>query len=324
MAAMLACEGEPGTPSSPDPTETVPAAPAAEPALVFSHLPNPVHPGDFADPFVLAADTTYYAFATNHGSVNVPVLRSRDLVSWTSAGDAMPVLPAWAASGRGLTWAPSVLAVDGRYVLFFTARDRQAGLQCIGRAESRTPWGPFVDSSDAPFICQTALGGSIDASVVRDASGTAYILWKNDGNCCHQAVTLWSQRLAPDARSVLGAPTPLLHRDRDWEGALIEAPTMWRDEDGWRLLYSANMWNTDRYAIGYARCDSPLGPCRKIGEGPVMVSDATTAGPGGAEVFRDRQGRRWIAYHGWSPGAVGYAHGGARSLRLDRVELARP
>jgi hypothetical protein len=82
------------------------------------------------------------------------------------------------------------------------------------------------------------------------------------------------------------------------------------------------MWDTDRYAIGYARCDSPLGPCRKVGDAPVLASNAETAGPGGAEVFSDREGRRWVAYHGWTAGAVGYRNGGARRLRLDRVELA--
>ena len=323
-AALLACEGGSGTPSSPDPTESGSAAHAApEPAVVFSHLPNPVRPGDFADPFVLVTDSAYYAFATNRASINVPVLRSPDLLTWSPAGDALPALPAWAASGKGLTWAPSVLSLGRRYLLFYTARDRSAGLQCIGRAEGWAPAGPFIDTSAAPFLCQAELGGSIDASVVRDGD-VVYLLWKNDGNCCGKPVTLWSQRLDSDGRTLLGTPAPLLQRDRPWEGPLIEAPTMWEDQGGWRLLYSANMWDTDRYAIGYARCESPLGPCRKVGDGPVMRSDAETAGPGGAEAFSDRAGQRWIAYHGWTAGAVGYGHGGVRSLRLDRVELDQP
>jgi hypothetical protein len=55
-----------------------------------------------------------------------------------------------------------------------------------------------------------------------------------------------------------------------------------------------------------------------------MVSDAVVAGPGGAEVFTDLAGRRWLAYHGWSPTAIGYRAGGVRSLRLDRVEVVGP
>jgi beta-xylosidase len=233
----------------------------------------------------------------------------------------MPELPSWAASDTTLTWAPAVLALNQRYILFFTARDLRSGLQCIGRAESTSPTGPFVDQSSSPFICQTDLGGSIDASVVRDSAGI-YLLWKNDGNCCGKAVTLWSQQLNGDGSVLVGPRAALLHPDRSWEGPLIEAPSMWQENGAWHLIYSANMWNTDRYATGYGTCDSPLGPCRKVGEGPLLASDAETAGPGGAEVFTDLDGRRWLAYHGWIATRVGYRNGGVRSLRLDRIQLA--
>ena len=321
-AAFFACEGEPTTSSSSAPPE--PTSPSAAQPVGFSHFPNPVRPDDFADPYVLVGGTGYYAFATNTASANVPVLRSMDLVNWTPLGDAMPVLPVWAQTGKRLTWAPAVVAVEDHYLLFYTARDGRSNRQCIGRAESAAASGPFMDPSSAPFICQAELGGSIDASIVRDPTGRLYLLWKSDGNCCGKPVMLWSQELSADGRALLDQPKPLLSPDQPWEGPLIEAPTMWHDEAGWRLLYSANSWNTDRYAIGYARCDSPLGPCRKIGDGPVMVSDAETSGPGGAEVFSDRQGQRWVAYHGWTAGTVGYARGGARSLRLDRVETGQP
>jgi hypothetical protein len=313
-AVFLACDEE----RSLAPPDTSP-----DPApIVFAGHAGPVWPGDFPDPYILATDSGYYAYATNLAVANVPVLRSSDLTRWTTAGDALPVLPAWAEPGKRLTWAPAVLAVGSRYVLFFTARDRSSGRQCIGRAESSHPAGPFLDRSSSPFLCQPELGGSIDPSVARDeADGGLYLIWKNDGNCCNGAVSLWSQRLDSRAARVLGPRAALLTRDRAWEGPLIEGPTMWREQGVWHLLYSANMWNTDRYAIGYARCDSPLGPCRKRGIGPVMRSDRNTVGPGGPEVFTDRAGRRHVAYHGWRSEAVGYRRGGARSLRIDRIEV---
>jgi beta-xylosidase len=206
-------------------------------------------------------------------------------------------------------------------LLFYTARDWRSGLQCIGRAESRIPTGPFVDENRGPFICQMDLGGSIDASPVRDESDEVYIIWKNDGNCCAKPVTFWSQRLDSTGRELVGPRSAILHRDQAWEGPLIEAPTMWQENGGWHLLYSANVWNTERYATGYAACASPMGPCTKAGHGPVLASDAETAGPGGAEVFTDRRGSHWVAYHGWTAGLVGYRNGGARSLRLDRISL---
>jgi beta-xylosidase len=322
-AAFFACETEPTTLSAPDPIDpTTPLPGASVQPVAFAHDNNPVYPSDFPDPFVLVADSAYYAFSTNSSSaVHVPVLRSTDLATWESLGDALPELPQWAVAGRRLTWAPAVLKIEGRYVLLYTTRDAVSGLQCIGRAESPTPAGPFVDNSSAPFICQTDRGGSIDASFVSDSSGV-FVLWKNDGNCCAKTVTIWSQRLTPDGRTLLGTPSALLHRDRSWEGPLVEAPTMWEEKGRWHLLYSANMWNTDRYATGYATCDSPTGPCRKVGVGPVLVSDTEMSGPGGAEVFMDLTGQRWVAYHGWTATQVGYVAGGARSFRLDRVTLS--
>ena len=318
VATLLACAGDPTTPTSNDVPE--PTGPIA-----VTRYRNPVYPGDFADPFVLVADGRYYAYATNLRGVNVPILESADLVDWTPMGDAMPELPAWAVSGRKLTWAPAVASTTVGYALYYTARDQRSGRQCIGLAESASPTGPFVDHRREPFICQTELGGSIDASVVWDATtGARYLLWKNDGNCCAKQVTLWSQRLSADGRRLEGPRAALLHRDLPWEGPLIEGPTMWHEAGAWRLLYSANQWNTDRYSTGAAVCDSPLGPCSKTGDGPLLASDELVAGPGGAEVFMDLEGRRWLAYHGWSPGAIGYANGGARSLRLDRVEVSRP
>jgi beta-xylosidase len=313
-AVFLACKA--------DRAVTPTALPGESPRIRFDQRSGPVSSGDFADPFVLATDSGFYAYATNTRSANVPMLRSPDLVGWTSAGDALPVLPSWAESGRRLTWAPAVARVGLRYVLFFSARDRRSGRQCLGRAESAGPAGPFSDPTPAPFLCQLELGGSIDPSLVWDgAEGAMYLLWKNDGNCCNLPVRLWSQRLDDHGMALVGPRAALLDRDRGWEGSLIEGPTMWWERGSWHLLYSANRWDSERYAIGYARCDSPLGPCRKRGSGPVMESDGETAGPGGPEVFTDAGGRRWMAYHGWTLDAVGYAQGGMRSLRLARVEV---
>jgi beta-xylosidase len=320
-AAVLGCADEPITTSALDPTDTSsPVGPGQLPGT--TQYTNPVYAGDFPDPYVLRVGAVYYAYSTNAGIRNVPTLRSSDLVNWEPVGDALPVLPSWAESGRRLTWAPAVLALERGYVLLYTARNHYSGRQCIGRAESPSPTGPFLDESPTPFICQVDLGGSIDPSIVRDTAGDLYVIWKNDGNCCGHPVSLWSQRLSGDARSLVGNPVEILRQDQAWEGALIEGPTMWQAEGTWHLLYSANRWNTEHYATGYAECRSPLGPCHKPMTAPIIASDAETSGPGGAEVFTDLDGHRWLAYHGWTAGRVGYRQGGARSLRIDRVELS--
>src|SRR4051794_35715189 len=131
VVTLFACTGGPAaTTSGSLPTESGSTPTASDPAVAFSHLPNPVRPGSFPDPFVLVTDSLYYAFSTNSATANVPVLQSSDLVTWTDIGDAMPLLPSW-AGGKRHTWAPAVLAIGRRYVLFYTARDGRSDLQCI-------------------------------------------------------------------------------------------------------------------------------------------------------------------------------------------------
>jgi beta-xylosidase len=89
--------------------------------------------------------------------------------------------------------------------------------------------------------------------------------------------------------------------------------------DYW-LLYSGNWWSSADYAIGYARCDAPDGPCVKPRQGPLVATGPAGLGPGGAETFVDGTGQRWMAYHAWA-GTVGYAQGGRRTLRIGQLSF---
>jgi beta-xylosidase len=287
------------------------------------HLPvsaPPADPRDFPDPFVLDAGQRYYAFGTNAGPTNVQVMSSDDLRHWKTEPDALPRLPAWA--DRGNTWAPAVLSRGDSFVLFYTGRERRAQRQAISVGTSGVPGGPYRDVSAGPLIYQLDLGGSIDASPFVDADGAAYLLWKADSNAIRRPSSLWIQRLSDDGTTLVAPPIRLLDHDAAWEKPLIEAPSLVRSGETYYLFYSANWWNTDRYAIGYATSSSVTGPYTKVTiERPWFASDAQVAGPGGQEWFVDHSGQLWMAYHGWAPGRIGYPHG-ARSLRLARVSIS--
>ena len=265
---------------------------AATPRRLYA---NPVIDRDFPDPDILDAGGTYYAFGTNAAGLNVQVARSLDLVSWTGAGDALPVLPAWARAGR--TWAPDVSETMNGFVLYFTAQHAASGRQCIGVATSASPGGPFLAAS-APLVCQLELGGSIDPASFVDADGTRYLAWKNDGNCCALPTRIFAQRLSPNGLALEGAPTVLLGADREWEGGIVEAPTLWRAGGRYYLFYSANGYAGARYAIGYAVADRVLGPYRK-GDDRVLATTGGLIGPGGQDVLVATDGSTWLAYHSW-------------------------
>lgn len=290
---------------------------------------NPVIPSDFADPFVLRVGETFYAYATNALGKNVQAAKSTNLTSWSDLADAMPALPAWAKANASLTWAPSVLARGSRFVLYYTARHIASGFQCIGRAMADSPEGPFVDESDAPLVCQVAaeqpLCGSIDASPFVDDDGNAFLLWKSDENAeaCKADARLWSQKLTADGLALEGTAAELLRRDKAWELPLIEGPSMTKHDGKYYLFYSANWWESPNYAVGYATCSGPVGPCeKKSTDAPLVTSRDGALGPGGQEFFTDTTGKLWMSYHGWSSPIVGYSNGGARALRIDPISFA--
>jgi beta-xylosidase len=202
-------------------------------------------------------------------------------------------------------------------------REPRAGRQAISVGHAADPGGPYVDASKAPLIYQVALGGSIDPSPFVDTDGAAYLVWKADANAVNQPSTLWIQRLAEDGLALTGEPTRLLGYDAAWETPLIEAPSLVYAASTYYLFYSANWWNTNRYAIGYATSPNLLGPYTKATTaGPWLASDGAVDGPGGQEWFTDGSGQLRMAYHGWEPSRVGYPDG-ARTLRLATVSMAR-
>ena len=287
---------------------------AAEPYTQDAFVP--VFQENFPDSFVLPHGSQFIAYATNNGA-NVPIAVSRDLVTWGfaldpttgKARDALPHLGAWAK--EGFTWAPEVLQLGNRYLLYYTASDRKRSAQCIGVAEASDPMGPFIDSRTDPIVCQTALGGSIDADPFRDADGKLYLYFKNDGNRVHARTSLWGQSLAPDGLSVSRQPVELVKDNQSWEERVVEAPSMIRTPAGYRLFFSGGFfgWNENEgglspYAMGYASCSGALGPCTAARENPILhsYSDRTAgclSGPGHQSIFQVGN-RSFISFHAWA------------------------
>ena len=319
--------------STPTPAATGTQAPEQEPvatqteSLTLTPEPtelsgpsytNPVYQNDFPDPHVILVDDTYYAYSTTVSPRNIRVITSKDLVNWEDLGDALPALPKWAMLNSGFTWAPGVIQIEDKFVMYYVARDKEIDKQCIGVGVSDVPEGPFTDPNEKAFICQGDLGGSIDAYPYRNDDGKLYVFWKNDGNCCGLEVALWVQELSPDGLTLVGEPIKLIVRDQPWERPLIENPAMVKNNDTYYLFYSGNWWESHEYAVGYAVCETVTGPCEKPLNEPWFAFKAPVMGPGGESFFTDKEGNLWMAYHAWTGANVGYP-AGQRSLHIDLV-----
>jgi beta-xylosidase len=159
-------------------------------------------------------------------------------------------------------------------------------------------------AGDAMLVCPPDEGGAIDASTFTDDDGTRYLLWKNDGNCCGLDTWLNLAPLSDDGLTLVGKPTRLVKQDQEWEGNLVEAPTLVKRDGVYTLLYSCNDYGGDEYKIGYATADAVTGPYTKGAE-PVFTTDAGDGryvGPGGQDVVVAPDGSDELAFHSWYGG----------------------
>lgn len=274
------------------------------PAAAAVPVRGPVLDRDFPDPDIVKVGRTYHAYATNGDGKHVQHAMSTDLVHWTVAGaDVLPALGRWAEPDSGKVWAPEVYANGHGFTLQYTAKDRAGGRQCVGAALSPSPDGPFVPAGDGPLVCPVEDGGAIDAAGFTE-HGRRYLLWKSDGNCCHKDTWLHLQPVSRDGTRTTGPAVRLLKQDQLWEGEVVEAPTLVKRGGHYVLFYSANFYDGDAYATGYALADSLTGPYTK-GPRPLLSTESlggTVRGPGGQDVVTGPDGRDRIVFHGWRPG----------------------
>ena len=281
---------------------------AIAPSDLAASSQAPVYAHDFPDPMVTRVGDDFYAYSTQtpweKPGTALPVLHSTDLVHWTYAADALAGRPAWALDE---VWAPSVIARNGQYYLFYSARNF-AKIHCLAVATAAAPTGPFADRG--PLSCGDDQGnGYIDAAPYVDESG-AWLYFSVD-RPEHSISVL---PLSADLLHVTGPRTRLFGVSQEWEHGpgwtTVEGPYVVRRGDTYYLFYSGNDWQHD-YAEGVATASSPTGPFTKSAANPILQGNPALRGPGGASLFQGPDGETWMAYHAWT------AEG--RSLHVERV-----
>ena len=293
---------------------------------------------NFPDPTVVRDDSTtpatYWAYSTSTGGSMLPAMSSTDLATWTPrpaypfAGgtngynadpyfnDSFPVPPRWSKGGTSRTskaqWGPGVARFGSTWVAF-TSWEVSDTRRCISMATASSPAGPFVDPSDAPFVCDTDPAGSIDPEPFIDVDGSAFLVWKASGVVGSTPTRIMSRRLAPDGQhfALFSLPQPILATDGGtiingipqedtWEGHGIENPSMIHAGGTYWLIYSADEWRSGDYRMGQARCAGPQGPCVRTSSTPLLPNTATELGRGGGALFLDAAGQLRMMYHAWN------------------------
>ena len=291
------------------------------PATAYSSRPAPVgsdhfgvgrsYRGDFPDPSVLRVGRYWFAYSTTMSNLNLPVLKSVDLVHWEALGEGLQKPARWAARRKGgsyphvTTWAPSVARIGNRFVHYYATHLRGTKHRmCISVSRSRLPGKGFVDRTAHPLVCPPDRG-AIDPSYFQAPGGKRFLLWKGEQNHVNPA-RLWTTQLSADGVHLVGPTRLLLQVQEPWEGGIIENPSMIGFEGRYYLFYSGGSYANNTYATGYAICQSYVGPCTRASTTPLLATGGRVSGPGGAMAFYDASMHLRLAYAAWDYGRTGY------------------
>jgi len=292
---------------------------------------NPVFEPILADPTVIRDPKSgfFYAYGTQDdwgdgaGSRLIPVLRSTDLTNWKSVGQAFASKPSWKSNG-GL-WAPEVVYVDGKYIMYYaysTWGDPNPG---IGVAVSTQPQGPFQDQGKVFLSKEIDVPNSIDPFYWEEG-GRKYLFWGSFSDAPTQGT--FGISLSDDGLSVPDLSKKFKIAAGDFEAVVIHKRNGYYYFIGSKGSCCDGVNST--YHVLVARSKNLEGPYldnegRDIinrGNGTLMLARSKNyVGPGHtSRIITDDKNQDWILYHGINASKGKVANGASRRvLLLDKI-----
>ena len=254
---------------------------------------------------IVKCDGEYWIFYTGRG---VPSYHSRDLMTWEPGPHVFSNAPAWADEAvpahRGNNfWAPDVMRVGDRYLLYYSVSTFGKKVSAIGLAST-----PTLNPNDAAFgwkdegevvrSTDTNNFNTIDPAVFHDTNGT---LWLSFGS-------FWSGikliQLDPKTGKRIAADSPI-YPLAHWQS--IEASYLYQ-HGGYYYLFlnwgACCRGTNSTYEIRVGRSKEVTGPyldqggadMRNGGGTLVLGTQQEFIGPGHAGIFSEN-GTNWFSCH---------------------------
>lgn len=250
---------------------------------------------------------------------------SADLKHWETGPPVFPVPPSWTTNDvpgfRGYFWAPDIIQIGGRYLLYYSVSRWGKNSSAIGLATNATldPTEPRFGWHDQGMVCEShpADGfNTIDPSVMQAAEGTLWLAFGSfwSGIKLLELDSTSGKRIAADSIMY-----PLAFHEA------IEAACLY-EHDGYYYLFVN--WGlccrgtNSTYNIRVGRSQSVSGPyLDKAGQdlflgggSPFLETDGAVIGPGHAGICREGNST-WLSFHFYDGG-----HGGTPSLGIRRLD----
>ncbi len=193
---------------------------------------NPVMHTDWSDPDVIRVGDDFYLVASSfHRVPGLPILHSRDLVSWSIVGHGLQRLEPEEVfrtpqHGCGI-WAPAIRHHNSQFWIFYPDPDR--GIFVITATDPAGPWSK-------PHLLKAGLG-LIDPCPLWDGEGSAYLLhaWAKSRAGINNMLTC--QAMTPDAAAVCGPEHVVIDGHALADYRTLEGPKFYR-HDGWYYIFA--------------------------------------------------------------------------------------
>ncbi|MEO5916816.1 MAG: glycoside hydrolase family 43 protein [Luteolibacter sp.] len=270
------------------------------------HYRNPILTGFFPDPSVCRVGQDFYLVNSTFSYFpGLPVFKSRDLVNWTLAGNAIsrPTQLDYHGSGisRGL-FAPDIQWHDGIFYIVCTMIDRKGNFVIT----AIDPAGPWSDPVWLDFP-------GIDPSLFFDDDGRVWLVHNGeppDNKPLYQGHrAVWLRQLDPQVKKLIGEPVLLVNGGVDItkKPVWIEGPHLLK-RDGWYYLTCAEGGTGPQHSQVILRSRAITGPFDPWNGNPILTQrdlDDTVPGAvtctGHADLIEAPDGKWWSVFLGCRP-----------------------
>ncbi len=268
---------------------------------------------DVHDPSIVQFGDQKIMFATSRGDF-VPLWTSKDGLKWIFGGPVLPEFPEWlkrAIPQQKSVWAPAPIRLGNKLRVYYCASLKfGSNTSFIGLVENLNfdPKQPTKGWLDRGMLVESDEGKSdfnaIDPDVMMGPDGRQWMVYGSYWGGIYQ------RELDPSTGLLKDPSAAHVHvaSNADERGNPLEAPTQCYHDGKYYLfvtygLAAQGIRSTYRMMVG--RSDQPAGPYlgqdgRSMAEGghtDLLKSSPPMFGPGGGNVFQDKHGEWWLAYH---------------------------
>jgi arabinan endo-1,5-alpha-L-arabinosidase len=275
------------------------------------------------DPSTIAkCGSEYWVFSTGPG---ISSRHSEDLRKWEAGPRVFSAPPSWTTNAvpafRGYFWAPDIIHLNDRYLLYYSISTWGVNSSAIGLATnpSLDPAAPNFAWTDEGLVCQSHHGdafNTIDPSVMQSSDGSVWLAFGSfwTGIKLIQLNPVTGKRISPDSPIY-----SLAFHDS------IEAPCLWQRGDYFYLFVNWGLCcrgTNSTYNIRVGRSSAVIGPYQdKEGKDLVQAggtlflgTEGNQIGPGHAGIYRDGE-TNWFSYHYYDGNRGGAATLAVRQLK---------